>query len=94
MAAPQGKKGFLCLGSITFDRRLRRVRRLFQEAHMIHPTYAPAHSCETFRCSWRGYQVEACIEKACPHTWQRTSAADKAKQNEFDRKERRGKYVI
>jgi hypothetical protein len=53
-----------------------------------HPTYSPALACESLACQWRFYTITACVEQFCPHRWQRIGAADRARREEEDRREK------
>jgi hypothetical protein len=53
-----------------------------------YPTYSPALACESLSCQWRHYTITACVEQSCPYRWQRIAAADRAREQEEDRRER------
>ncbi len=56
-----------------------------------HPSYALTDPCEALGCNLRQHDIRFCAEKFCPHRWQRISAADRAKREEEDQREREAK---
>ena len=56
-----------------------------------HPTYAPTSPCDALACDVRQHAIRYCIEKFCPHRWQRQGAEDRARDAERDEREKEAK---
>lgn len=54
----------------------------------LHPSLVACSPCAALSCPTRQHDVAVCKEQHCPYTWQRVAAADRARREDEDRKEK------